>query len=202
MTLAHWQNIYKHKNDNEVSWTQAYPISAVNYLRSIGLPKSANIIDIGGGASNFADVLLDLGYTNITVLDISEAALSRSKKRLGVKADFINWVVTDINEFQAKTSYDFWYDRAVFHFLTEQNQIKNYIKTINSSVKAGGHFLLGTFSENGPKKCSGLEISQYSENKMKNTFAPSFEAEKCFQETHITPFNTNQEFQFCGFVKN
>lgn len=202
MSLEHWQNIYKNKSDDEVSWTQAYPHSAVEYLQNLGLSKNANIIDIGGGASNFADALLDLEYTNITVLDISEAALARSKARLGQKAEVVKWIVADINEFETETHYDFWYDRAVFHFLTDDKWINKYINTVDIAVNDGGHFLLGTFSENGPQKCSGLEVSQYSESKMKETFSSKFGVHKCFSESHMTPFNSIQEFQFCGFIKN
>jgi len=201
MTLDHWQNIYKTKADGEVSWTQSYPRTAVEYLESLNLGKSANIIDIGGGASNFADALIDLGYQNITVLDISEAALERSRERLGSNADIVNWVVSDINEFETGISYDFWYDRAVFHFLIAENHINNYVEMVSSSINKGGHFLLGTFSEDGPKKCSGLEVTQYSENKMKATFESDFEVNRCFKEEHTTPFNTVQNFQFCGFER-
>jgi len=201
MTSEYWQNIYKSKEDNEVSWTQEYPNSAIKFLQSLRLPYDANIIDVGGGASKFADALLDLGYSNISVLDISEAALARSKKRIGAKARAINWIVADINEFASNATYDFWYDRAVFHFLTKGKMIANYVQTVSSAITANGHFLLGTFSENGPKKCSGLEVTQYSETKMKDTFNSSFQAIECFQELHTTPFNTTQEFQFCGFKK-
>lgn len=201
MGVDHWQNIYLNKTDKEVSWTQEYPHTAMNYLKELNLPKTAKLIDIGGGASNFADAAMELGYTNITVLDISEAALSKSKKRLGEKSKNINWIVTDANSFKTDLTYDFWYDRAVFHFLTEPVRIEEYIKLIGKSIEIGGHFLLGTFSENGPKKCSGLEIVQYSELEMKNTFSTNFKVQKCFKELHSTPFDTIQEFQFCGFIR-
>lgn len=201
MSVTHWQNIYTNKSDDQVSWTQAYPKTAVDYLESLKLEKDAAIIDIGGGASNFADALLDLGYTNITVLDISGAALQRSQERLGDRADRVSWIVSDINNFKPEETYDFWYDRAVFHFLTDTHEVSNYIDLVSSSLSASGHFLLGTFSEEGPLKCSGLEITQYSEDKMKTAFAEFFSPLKCFREVHTTPFGTTQDFQFCGFQK-
>lgn len=200
---THWENIFATKNANEVSWTQENPTSILSFLEEIRLPKTANIIDVGGGESFLAENLLDLGYKNIWVLDISEKALEKAKKRLEEKAHLINWIVSDITHFQENTiKFDFWNDRAVFHFLTDENSIKKYIQIIENSVTKNGHFLLGTFSENGPLKCSGLNIKQYSEEQMKVTFENSFKAIKCFTDVHKTPFDTIQNFQFCGFKKN
>ena len=198
---SHWENVFATKNPNEVSWTQKYPKTAINYLEGLELPKTAYIIDIGGGDSNLVDALLQNGYENIWVLDISEFALEKAKKRLGDKADKVHWIVSDITEFSTEIKFDFWHDRAVFHFLTEQESIDKYIAILNNAMADNGNFLLGTFSENGPLKCSGLEIKQYSENLMRQTFNQDFETIKCFTENHTTPFNTVQNFQFCGFKK-
>ncbi|EIA07375.1 MAG: class I SAM-dependent methyltransferase [Flavobacteriaceae bacterium] len=198
---SHWENVFATKNPNEVSWTQKYPKTAMNYLENLNLSKTANIIDIGGGDSNLVDVLLEKGFQNIWVLDISEFALERAKQRLGDKADLVHWIVADITDFKPDVKFDFWHDRAVFHFLTSEASIDKYKTTIENAVNKEGNFLLGTFSEKGPLKCSGLEIKQYSENSMKQTFSESFEAVKCFTENHTTPFNTVQNFQFCGFKK-
>jgi cyclopropane fatty-acyl-phospholipid synthase-like methyltransferase len=200
-TKSHWENVFATKNPNEVSWTQEYPKTAMNHIESLELSKTANIIDIGSGDSNLVDALLDNGYENIWVLDISEFALERAKKRLGEKANKVHWIVSDITEFSTDIKFDFWHDRAVFHFLTEQQNIDKYVALINNAIADNGNFLLGTFSENGPLKCSGLEIKQYSENNMRQTFNQSFDTVNCFTENHITPFNTNQNFQFCGFKK-
>lgn len=197
----HWEKVFSTKSPQEVSWTQKYPETAMKYLEELQLPKTANIIDVGGGESNFADALLEKGYENIWVLDISETALEKAKQRLGNKAGKIHWIVSDITEFRNDIPFDFWYDRAVFHFLTEEEDIEKYVALINRSIPENGHFLLGTFSENGPLKCSGLEIRQYSEVAMKERFNPGFEAVKCFTEDHHTPFDTIQNFQFCGFKK-
>lgn len=198
---SHWENVFATKNPNEVSWTQKYPKTSTDYLESLNLSKTANIIDIGGGDSNLVDALLEKGYVNVWVLDISEFALERAKKRLGDKANSVHWIVSDITEFKSEVAFDFWHDRAVFHFLTEQESIDKYLAIINNAIADNGNFLLGTFSENGPLKCSGLEIKQYSENIMKQTFSENFEAVKCFTENHKTPFDTVQNFQFCGFKK-
>lgn len=197
----HWENVYTTKGLKDVSWFQEYPKTAIDYLDGLNLPMTANIIDIGGGDSNLAAALMKKGYKNIWVLDISAAALEKAKKRLGEKASQIHWIVCDITAFQTTIKFDFWYDRAVFHFLTDEENINKYITTLQESVAQNGNFLLGTFSENGPLKCSGLEIKQYSEAEMKTAFSNDFLALKCFTESHSTPFNTTQNFQFCGFKK-
>ncbi len=198
---SHWENVFATKNPNEVSWTQKYPKTAIEYLENLNLSKTANIIDVGGGDSNLVDTLLEKGYQNIWVLDISEFALERAKKRLGDKADLVHWLVSDITEFNPEVKFDFWYDRAVFHFLTKQESITKYLSIISDAVADNGNFLLGTFSENGPLKCSGLEIKQYSKTTMKQTFETNFEVVKSFTENHKTPFDTIQKFQFCGFKR-
>ena len=198
---SHWENVFAAKKSNEVSWTQKFPKTAVSYIEDLKLSKTANIIDVGGGDSNLVDILLISGFQNIWVLDISEFALERAKARLGKLAEKVNWIVSDIIDFTPEVKYDFWHDRALFHFLTEQDHIDRYVETINNAIADDGNFLLGTFSENGPLKCSGLEIKQYSENTMKQTFAAGFEVVKCFTENHKTPLDTIQNFQFCGFKK-
>ena len=198
----HWEKVFSTKNPNEVSWTQEYPKTSIDYLENLNLPKTTIIIDIGGGDSNFVDALLEKGYENIWVLDISATALEKAKKRLGDKAKLVHWIVSDITAFKTDIQFDFWHDRAVFHFVTDDESIQKYAHLVSQSIKENGHFLLGTFSENGPLKCSGLNIKQYDEIAMKATFSKNFEAVKCFTENHTTPFNTTQNFQFCGFKKN
>lgn len=200
-TKAHWETVYQTKSPDQVSWTQEYPELAINYLTDLNLPKDAAIIDIGGGEAAFAEAAMDLGYTNISVLDISEAALAKAKERLGTRAENIKWIVIDILDFETTELYDFWYDRAVFHFLTDEKHINKYIEIVTKFLVEKGNFLLGTFSETGPFKCSGLEITQYSEKSMKDAFAENFVAQNCFTQEHKTPFDTIQNFQFCGFKK-
>lgn len=197
----HWETIYATKELNEVSWYQPIPETSLNFLEEAQLEKDAKIIDVGGGDSFFVDHLLDAGYTDITVADISGNALERAKKRLGAKAALVKWIVADASVLELNEQYDFWHDRAVFHFLTQVRDIANYRSVLNSYVKKGGILVLGTFSENGPTKCSGIEIKQYSEGSLADVVSESFEKVKCINVDHQTPFNTIQNFVFCSFKK-
>jgi ubiquinone/menaquinone biosynthesis C-methylase UbiE len=197
----HWENVFTTKQETEVSWFQPYPKTSIEFVKLFNLPFDANIIDIGGGDSHFVDALLEEGYQNIWVLDISENALSRAKKRLGEKANKVNWVVSDIIDFIPTVSFDFWHDRAAFHFLTTEENINKYVGIAEKGIKTNGILVLGTFSETGPTKCSGLEIKQYSETSMSSRFELSFDRVKCITEEHQTPFNTIQNFLFCSFKK-
>ena len=195
----HWETVYETKQPNEVSWTQENPKTSLDFIREIHLDKTAKIIDIGGGDSNLVDFLIEEGYENISVLDISANALERAKKRLGKNAKKVTWIVSDITEFKPETKYDIWHDRATFHFLTTPEQIKKYAEITQKWIN--GFLIIGTFSENGPKKCSGLDIKQYSETAMENQFSNSFKKLKCITEDHTTPFETKQNFTFCAFEK-
>ena len=195
----HWETVYETKNPDQVSWTQEVPKTSLDFIHSFGLDKTAQIIDIGGGDSKLVDHLLAEGYENISVLDISEKALEKSKKRLGNKANKVNWIVCDINEFKPNTAYDVWHDRATFHFLTTEAQVEKYLTTTRNAVK--GYLTIGTFSEAGPTKCSGLDIKQYSEEKLTTELNNGFSKIRCITEDHITPFDTKQNFLFCSFKR-
>lgn len=160
---------------------------------------SANIIDIGGGDSRLVDALLDKGYQNIWVLDISAASIEKAQKRTGADASKVHWIVSDVTEFIPPVKYHVWHDRAAFHFLTTEDKIASYVSIAENAIHPGGYLVLGTFSENGPTKCSGLEIRQYSEASMVARFAASFEKLRCLTEDHQTPFGTTQNFTFCSF---
>ncbi len=196
----HWNKIYSTKQANELSWTQSHPQRSLDLITELNLSKNASIIDIGGGDSKLVDCLLDDGFTNITVLDISEKALIRAKQRLKDKAALIKWIICNITEFVPDTTYDLWYDRAAFHFLTQTEQIEKYISIAKNAVS--GFLIIGTFSDKGPLKCSGLDIHQYSETELQLTFANDFEKIKCLTEDHTTPFNTTQNFLFCSFKRS
>ena len=193
----HWEKIYETKQPNEVSWTQDIPETSLDFIHSFKLPKSAKIIDIGGGDSKLVDHLLLEGFTNITVLDISTASLERAKKRLGDKAATVQWIEADIREFVPKEKYDLWHDRAAFHFLTEKEDVMEYLKLVRKAVN--GYMIVGTFSPEGPTKCSGLSIRQYSDEELTTMFMDGFEKIKCVNVDHITPFHTAQNFTFCSF---
>ena len=196
----HWDVIYQNKQPNEVSWTQDVPKTSLNFIYSFRLSKKANIIDIGGGNSTLVDCLLDEGYENITVLDISEKALDKAKARLGEKSKKVKWIVSDITDFLPEINYEIWHDRATFHFLVTQVQIKKYLEIARQSVT--GFLAIGTFSDNGPEKCSGLEIKQYNEEQLQIQLSQGFDKIRCITEDHITPFNTKQNFLFCSFKKH
>ena len=198
---AHWENVFATKQQNEVSWYQPLPTESLQLFNQYQIPKSARIIDVGGGDSYLIDYLLGLGYTNLTLLDISEHAIERIKKRLGAKAASVTFIVSDILDFQPETPYEVWHDRASFHFLTTQSDIIQYKLIVTQSVAPNGFLFLGTFSENGPLKCSGLPIKQYNEAQFNSLFLPQFEKLNCFLEDHITPFSTIQNFIFCSFKK-
>lgn len=197
----HWDTIYQTKAENEVSWYQAYPSTSINMVDSLNIPLDGPIIDIGGGDSRLAEALLDKGYTNIYVLDISESAIQRAKARLGEKASMIHWIVSDVTEFVPSVKFDCWHDRAAFHFLTSEDKINKYVALVAEAVTQDGCLILGTFSENGPLKCSGLEIRQYSKASLAESFSGSFQPIDCFYEDHTTPSGTVQNFVFCSFRK-
>lgn len=198
---THWEKIYETKLEQDFSWFQPYPKTSVDFINLFKLPKDASIIDIGGGDSHLADALLELGYTNITVLDISAKSIDRAKVRLGENATRVTWIEKDIVAFEPTRRYDFWHDRAAFHFLTTEIQIIKYLAIAKQAIHSGGHLVLGTFSDKGPTKCSGLEIRQYTEASMSALFEKDFKRIKCVEETHTTPFNTQQNFVFCSFQR-
>lgn len=197
----HWENIYNSKKFEEVSWYQEKPETSLDFIFSLDLEKNSRILDMGGGDSFLADFLLAEGFTDLTVADISEKALERAKQRLGKDADKIKWVVTDASEFTPAEKFDLWHDRATFHFLTEQVQINNYLRILQKALKPGGYFVLGTFSETGPTKCSGIEIRQYSVKEMENLVGNNFTRIRCENMDHTTPSGETQNFTFCSFQK-
>ena len=198
---VHWENVFATKKETEVSWYQQKPETSSNFFVENNISKDAKIIDIGGGDSYLIDNLLDLGYTNLFLLDISVNAIERIKNRLGPESEKVTFIVSDILDFQPKTTFDVWHDRASFHFLTDEKDIETYKNLVSNSILENGFLFLGTFSENGPLKCSGLEITQYSEDKFEHIFGTNFSKMNCFEENHQTPFDTTQNFIFCTFKK-
>ena len=196
---AHWENIYTHKSPQEVSWTQKKPALSLSWIQSLHLPKDSPIIDIGGGESLLVDHLIDMGYSDLTVLDISQAALNKSQERLGSKAKLVQWIQADIITFQPKKKYTLWHDRAVFHFLTQKEDIATYTKMVSTAVDQ--YLLMSTFSKEGPLKCSGLPITQYDAESILANFSAAFELIQQDLEVHTTPFDTTQAFIYALFKK-
>jgi ubiquinone/menaquinone biosynthesis C-methylase UbiE len=182
-----------------VSWYQPVPADSLEIIRLLQVPLQSKIIDIGGGDSLLADHLLDQGYSDVTVLDISETALVRARKRLGPRAGLVKWIAADAESFRPQAMYDLWHDRAAFHFLTDEPAITNYFDNVRRSLRPGGRLVLGAFSEKGPEKCSGLAVQRYSESSMARRLEKHFEKVKCLSADHRTPAGALQHFVFCGF---
>ena len=172
MQKDHWENIYSTKGMTEVSWYQKVPETSLELIKRVAKKKDASIIDIGGRDGFLVDELIQLGYNNITVLDISENAINKAKQRLGDIAKNVKWIISDIIEFNPTEKYDVWHDRAVFHFLIEDSDIEKYKSLVN--VKSNGYFILATFADNGPDKCSGLFVNKYSEKEQAVKFNDYF----------------------------
>ncbi len=195
----HWENIYQTKDLQEVSWYQPTPSTSLDFLTRLKVPTTAKVIDVGGGDSFLVDHLLDMGYQDVTVLDISAAAISRAKQRLGERANQVKWIVADVVSFEPTETYDLWHDRAAFHFLTDEADIATYLHTAKENIHPNGYLVLGTFSDQGPKKCSGIAIKQYSASSMTERLNGLFEKIECRTFDHLTPFDTIQNFTFCSF---
>lgn len=198
-TKEHWENVYETKTPDQMSWTQDEYATSLRLIKSLNADKSAKILDVGGGDGSFVQALLDEGFENISVLNISKKVLENAKERLGKSAEKISWIVSDITEFQPVENYDIWHDRATFHFLTDKNDIQKYVDLLNSNLD--GNLIISTFSKDGPLKCSGLEITQYNEEGLENLLKDQFEKIECFTENHKTPFDTEQNFIYCNFKK-
>ncbi len=197
----HWENVWTRKNSNEFSWYQENPKTSIELILSTNPSKDAKIIDVGGGDSKIVDNLLDLGFTNVTVLDISTKALERAKARFGERAKMVKLIECDIMEFKTNDRYDIWHDRALLHFLTSEEDSKKYVELTRQHIMQGGHLIISTFSTKGPMMCSGLDTRRYSEESMKKLFAYGFEHIKSFEEEHMTPFGKCQIFTCNVFRK-
>ncbi len=195
-TKDHWENIYATKELSEVSWYQPTPTTSIRLVKSADSNKHAAIIDIGGGDSFLTDKLIAEGYSNLTVLDISANAIDRAKERLGTNSENVKYVVSDVVDFNPSEQFDVWHDRAAFHFLANEKEIKKYIETAKNAIKVGGNLIIGTFAEDGPDKCSGIFIKKYSSIDLINLFTYDFDLVKEFNEQHNTPFETTQNFTF------
>lgn len=197
----HWEQIYHDKSPLEVSWYQKEPNLSLQLIANTGVKSNAPIIDVGGGASVLVDRLLDLGYTDLTVLDISAEALQEAQARLGQQAARVKWLETDITEFVPSRDYGLWHDRAVFHFLTEAGDRRRYVQVMNRSLQPQGHVIIAAFAVGGPTQCSGLDIVQYDAEKLAGELGENYELWEQDQELHITPANKEQRFGYFRFKK-
>lgn len=198
---THWDKIYRDKESTQVSWYEPMPDTSLSFITECKLDKDAAIIDIGGGDSSLVDFLLAKDFEDITVLDISENAINRTRARVGERAEEVNWIVADVLEFIPERKYNLWHDRAAFHFLNEEWQVKKYLEILEKAVDSGGFVVISTFSENGPDKCSGLEVKKYSITNLITLFSESFNTMSCKNVDHRTPSGVDQNFSFCSFQK-
>ncbi|MBE0488877.1 MAG: class I SAM-dependent methyltransferase [Halomonas sp.] len=198
----HWEHVYGSKASEELGWYEPRLETSLNLIQELGLAMDASIIDVGGGASTLVDDLLDAGYRSITVLDISEKALSLSRQRLGSKAELVTWRVGDMEEIDLPEGhYDLWHDRAVFHFLTGVDQQRNYRDKLLSALAPYGHFVVGTFAPEAPPTCSGLPVQRYSPEQLEATLGANLELLQHRKTLHITPGGVRQMYLYCHFRK-
>lgn len=198
---AHWENVYKTKDERAVSWFQAKPDISLDLIRATGVGANASIIDIGGGASRLVDALVAEGFKAVTVLDLSEKALAISKARLGEKGALVRWVVADVTTWDPSQTYDVWHDRATFHFLTEPSDRAAYATCVRKAVRAGGHVVIGTFALDGPERCSGLPVVRHDAASLGEMLGHSFKLIESRLHDHRTPGGIIQRFQFSRFQR-
>ena len=194
----HWDAVYGKQAADRVSWYCPHLDRSLAFIDGAGLPKDAAIIDVGGGASTLVDDLLDRGYTNVTVLDLSAAAIAGAQHRLGARAPHVTWCVADITRAALREHhYDFWHDRAVFHFLLDDEARQRYVAAASHAIKPGGHIVVATFGPQGPERCSGLEVVRYAADQIRSEFGTRFEKISSCEEVHHTPWGSEQEFVYC-----
>jgi 2-polyprenyl-3-methyl-5-hydroxy-6-metoxy-1,4-benzoquinol methylase len=194
----HWNAVYQRKAAEQVSWFQPHLGTSLALIRALALPRSARIIDVGGGVATLVDDLLDEGFAAPTVLDISERALETSRQRLGARAAAVRWIVGDITEVDlGEARYDVWHDRAVFHFLTDPAARRAYVRAAMGALAPGGHIIVATFGVHGPEQCSGLDVVRYDADGLHAEFGGGFEKVRSLTELHQTPLGSEQEFVYC-----
>lgn len=195
---AYWERIYGTKAPDQVSWFRPHLQTSLDLIERAACHRSASIIDVGAGTSTLVDDLIGAGYRNLTILDISRAAIEVAKNRLGEASKSIQWLRADVMEgkFPAH-SHDVWHDRAVFHFLTKPEERLAYVRNLAWAVKPGGHVIVSTFGPEGPEKCSGLDVMRYDAESLHQEFGTRFRLVESTKELHHTPFGTTQQFLYC-----
>jgi len=192
---AHWDDVYRTKDDAQLSWHQDEPAISLQLVREHATTDS-HILDVGGGCSLLAARLLSLGYRHVAVLDIAPSAIERARTRIGPMRDRIRWIVGDITKAADLGDIDLWHDRAVFHFLTQSMQRENYISVMRASLRPGGHAVFATFGLNGPEQCSGLPVVRYDAAMLRGEFGPGFKLVATCDEDHVTPWGRTQAFTY------
>lgn len=199
--IEHWNHVYQTNASDDVSWFQIRPATSLKFIEACGVGKSDGIIDVGGGASVLVDFLLDAGYTQLAVLDISAAALDHAKGRLGARADAVDWFAADVTAFVPTRQFGLWHDRAVFHFLTDKADRLQYMETMKRTLTPEGHAVIATFAITGPEKCSGLAVTRYDGPAICAELGAEFQLLEQVNETHVTPWKTEQRFSYFRFAR-
>lgn len=198
-TKAHWEHVYQSKATDEVSWYSPHLDVSLKLIEAAGTHGDAAIIDVGGGESTLVDDLVSRGYKDVTVLDISPVAIEVAKSRLGPSAASVHWIAGDITDVSlGGARYDLWHDRAVFHFLTDDNDRAAYVRQVARAVRPGGHVIIATFGPEGPEKCSGLDVVRYDAGGLHRQFGPKFRLLDSVTELHETPSGALQQFLYCS----
>lgn len=195
----HWNRIYGEDGPTGVSWFQSRPATSLRLIESAKLDSRAGLIDVGGGASLLVDCLLDLGFEDLTVLDLSAVALAQARERLGARAARVSWIEVDVTEYAPARRFDLWHDRAVFHFLTGENDRRKYLENLTRAMRPGGAVIIGTFAVDGPVRCSGLEVARYDATSICAVLGRGFQLVEHIQEAHVTPWDTEQRFSWFRF---
>jgi ubiquinone/menaquinone biosynthesis C-methylase UbiE len=197
---AHWETVYASKSEREVSWFQENPAPSLELIAEAGAAPTSAVVDVGGGASRLVDALLEKGFREVTVLDVSEAALLAARARLGERGRSVRWVVADVTEWRPEAAaFDVWHDRAAFHFLTEPSDRTAYVARMRRAIKPGGHAIIATFALDGPERCSGLPVQRYDGRSVGEAIGDRFELIRTRPQVHTTPWGAKQSFQFSLF---
>jgi trans-aconitate methyltransferase len=199
---SHWDKVYAEKAEDELSWTQRAPAMSMRMIQQCELAADDPVVDVGAGASRLVDDLLDVGYRDLSLLDISANALGRVRERLGDRSDLIEWIVADVTTWEPSRPYKLWHDRAVLHFLTEPERRQGYLDALHAGLKRGGHFIVATFAPDGPEKCSGLPVVRYDADDLAELLGKAWTLQEVEREDHMTPRGRVQPFTWCRFRRD
>lgn len=195
----HWEKVYAGKSPEAVSWYQSRPAVSLELVAAAGIRPQDPVIDVGGGASTFVDGLLEAGFSAATVLDLSARALAHARERLGARAASVQWIHEDLTRFRPTTRFALWHDRAVFHFLVDAADRVVYVDSLRQALAPGGTVIIATFAPDGPEKCSGLPVMRHDEASLQRELGPEFKLQESRRETHLTPWRSEQRFQYACF---
>ena len=197
----HWNQVYTTKGEGDVSWFETLPAESIRLIEAAGLTHESCVIDVGGGDSRLIDRLAAKGLTCLAVLDVSDAALQRARMRLGEIAAALTWIASDVRSDWTIKPMDIWHDRAVFHFLVEEDDRAAYRQHLAQTLKVGGSAIIATFALDGPTRCSGLPVSRYSPETLAIELGSDYTLVESCAHVHRTPWGNTQSFQYSRFTR-